>query len=712
MPPMLIVPLLVVACAIPGALIVALFFRGRLPLTLETGFAALVLGVALVGYIAFVSAEMGLFSPALLAACWLLATLVLLSFVVRLRQRTSPSAEMPTLSFSTPHKLELALLLVWLLAASWLFFRPHEYIMGGADAGVYVSLGAEIAQQGGFVRQDAGLAGLDSAVVEAIVRPLNNPAADSYLMPGFYVTDRATGEITPQFYPLHPVWLAIAFGLTSNALDGISAELLMAGLWALLGTLAVTLTLRAVAGWKTGLLLLAGLSVCALQVWFARYPTTEMLTQFLLWAGLFGVVLWMQDRPDRRLWALVAGVALGQVFLVRIDIIVLLPVLALFVVWLWGRGWDSADTWFVVPLIWFTAHAFVHAMWQSAPYFYDHIGFGVTLLLNNWLIPVVGGLAAGAFLWAVARMRGRVDGLTRYRRPALLALIGAILIFALYGWFVRPLVGDVVVRTDAYSGTELSLFNHENWRRLAWYLSPLGVWLGVVGSCLLLWRVDRTTALILAVGWLFGALYLWNVRANPTHVYVMRRYVPAVVPFLLFCGAYLVGALLGERDRWRWRGWQTALGLILALAWLGGLAWSARGFVSQVDMAGISAEIDAFATELPEQSVLLFNDPALIGQGDIWGTPLRFVYGHETYGLRGLDGVDASLLAGTIEGWLAEGRAVVWLGDPAWLTAQGFDFSTGETVLSAQRLEGSAEVKPSALVQPTWTLRTAVIHGR
>ncbi len=53
---------------------------------------------------------------------------------------------------------EVIFLLLWLIAAGWLFFRPHESIMGGADAGVYVSLGAEIAQQGGFQIVDETLA--------------------------------------------------------------------------------------------------------------------------------------------------------------------------------------------------------------------------------------------------------------------------------------------------------------------------------------------------------------------------------------------------------------------------------------------------------------------------------------------------------------------------------------------------------------------------
>ena len=33
-------------------------------------------------------------------------------------------------------------------------------------------------------------------------------------------------------------------------------------------------------------------------------------------------------------------------------------------------------------------------------------------------------------------------------------------------------------------------------------------------------------------------------------------------------------------------------------------------------------------------AVLLFNDQSPVGQGDIWGTPLKFVYDHNVFSLR------------------------------------------------------------------------------
>ena len=188
--------------------------------------------------------------------------------------------------------------------------------MGGADAGVYVNLGANIARTGGILIHDPTLAALDPSLYAALLRPLPpSELTPYYLMPAFYVPGTPAGLIIPQFYPLHPVWQAVGY-----ALGGLRAELLVTPLWGLLGALAVYFTTRRLWGWRAGLLALAALSVTAMQVWFARYPTTEMLTQYLLWTGAWALIAWMDKREPRGLWAVLAGGALGQVFLTRIDV--------------------------------------------------------------------------------------------------------------------------------------------------------------------------------------------------------------------------------------------------------------------------------------------------------------------------------------------------------------------------------------------------------
>ena len=748
MPAWTVIPVLLVVGFAPGWLIVRQFGRGRLSPPLA--FAALALGLAVVGWAALVLAEVGVYSLGRLGLFWALLVGGLLALDVwrgktdhrpLTADRHSPTAdrhaplaapsaseaadsaggrEMPSPPLPRPPApllqwAELAFLAAWAVAAAWLFFRPHEYVLGAADAGVYVSIGASIAREGSIVITDETLAALDPALYPTLLRPLpDDPVAAYYLLPGFYVIGAPPGQITPQFYPLHPVWLGVAFGLAGGTAappataEAIRAALLLNGLWAALGALAVYFTVRQFAGWPVAALALVALSLTALQVWFGRYPTTEVLTQFVLWSGLCGLGHWLGGDGPGKLWALLAGVSLGLVFLVRVDMLVLLPVLALLVFWLLagGRRAVAAGTvgWFLVPLAALVAHSFAHAWWQSRPYFVVHSGLGLRLLQVNWAIPAVAALAALSFLWLLRRAEGRfLAGYDRYRRVALLALVGVTLVLAVYGWFVRPVIGAPVAQQDFFSGGSVLLTDHENWRRLGWYLSPLGVWLGVVGVCWLIWRVNRRTVMVLAVGALFAALYLWSLRANPHQVYAMRRFVPAAVPLFIAGGAAAVGWLAG----WR-RPWARAAAVALAVVWLGGLGWSARGFVGQIDHRGLTAQLDALNAALEPASVLLFYDAVPIGNGDFFGTPLQFIYGHSAFALRDPAPPGADLVR-AVEIWHNSGRAVYWIGDPAWLDEQGLAYETTTYTLNSRRLEESYERKPTAIIEDEWGLQIARI---
>jgi hypothetical protein len=355
--------------------------------------------------------------------------------------------------------------------------------------------------------------------------------------------------------------------------------------------------------------------------------------------------------------------ALGSVFLVRIDMIILLPIFLLLIVILFARGWRTSDAWFAAPFTLLVVHSFAHGILLSAPYFYVHIGFGFRLLWQNWPILLAAVSAGVISLGTILLFRGRFTILRRYKRAVLLGLIGAVLLFAIYGWFIRPAVASATLIPDSYSKTELLLSDHENWLRLGWYLFPIGIWLGVLGSCLLLWRVEWKTAVLLAVT----------------------------------------------------RSWQKVgllgLSLLLAFSWLIGLGWSARGFISQVDHKGIVEQVAAINDELTPGSVLIFNDQSVVGLGDFWGTPLRFIFGHDVFTLRDLDALEEKRLAETIKFWQNNGREVVWVGDPAWLADNDFRYRERTYTISSQKLEGSYEYKPQRVISINWTLPMAFIES-
>lgn len=748
------VPVLVIiliAAWLPGRLALQRL-RGQELRFIERHFAALGLGLALCGWLAFTLAELGLFSLPLLAILWLSVTLLLTLLAYTATPPHPHSSTPPHPHTRSPLHLitEPLLLALWLPAALWLFLRPHEAILGAADAGVYVSTAAHIAREGQILVYDAALAQLDTTLRAVLLRPIPDAAvAPSYLFPGFNVVDAGAGTILPDFFHYHPTWQAVAYTLGERFAGpalAVRAALLMPGMWALLGAVAVYLTLRQAlqrpgAGERgvLGATLVAGialvaLSLNAIQVWFARYPVTETLTQMLLWTGLWALGAWLMDRHPLRLWGLLAGLSFGLVLLTRIDALAVLAIPVLTAVWqLARRDLCRVHLWYYVPLALLTVHLGLHSAFISRPYFARITGYVQGLATRFW--PLLVTLVAVGLLavWLLGRYRklSQVSELWPGRlRPFLALVVLSIIGLAVYGWFIRPVYGALPSYTEWYDGQTIVLTDRENLVRLGWYLGPLGVWLGVAGICLLIWKINRRSIAFLGLGLFFSLLYLWRIQANPHQIYVMRRYVPVVLPFFIAGGAalihYLVFGLWARREGTSVHADHTAsqtslqrntviaarvLGLLLALAWLATIAWSARGFVTQVDYRGLTAQLAQLDRQLPQNSVLIFDEQAPIGRGDILGTPLRFLFGHDVFTLRAPQQLDNALLVRTIESWQNSGRSVYWVGAADWLQTQDLNYTTEEVTITTSALEGSYEHKPYRILPLTWTLNLKLIES-
>lgn len=754
----LVLPIILLAAWLPGRLALRFFDAAALRL-LESQFAALSLGLAFLGWSAFLLAELGLFSPPLLALLWLALTLALAVAGRAARPAPPPQrAPMPLHAI-----LEPLLILLWLPAALWLFLRPHEAILGGADAGVYVSTAAHIAQQGGILVHDTTLAQMAPELQAAVLRPIPDAAVTpAYLFPSFNVASAAGGLIIPDFFHYHPTWQAVAYAL-GDLLAGtpaaVHAALLMPGLWALLGALAVYLTVyRLVAPPPSGppaarrrplieltfaALALAALTLNAIQVWFARYPVAETLSQYLLWSGLWATGAWLAQDRSQRLWALLAGLSFGLLLITRIDMIFILAIPALIAAWrLARRDLQRAGLWFFLPLALLALHAALHGAFISRPYFYRILGYVQQMLARFWpILALVALLAVGALLWLLLRRRsGRPlpalwSGKSPRRREAMAALRPllaflalALLALAAYAWFLRPVYGPLPSYNEWYDGNTIVLSDRENLIRLGWYLSPLGVWLAVAGAMLMIWRANRSNLPLLFVGLFFSLLYLWRIQANPHQIYVMRRYVPAVMPFFITAAAFLLHAIAVRMPPAQSNPLQKArlgalsgavratpllpIALLVGLAWVAAIAFSARGFISQIDNQGLTAQLAALDQQLAPHSVILFNQQAVITTGDSLGMPLHTIFGHDVYSLRDTQALDDAILVKSIEDWHNSGRAVYWAGATEWLDRQAWNYRPLEVNIMTHALEGSYDHKPFRIVPFTWAFTLNRIEPR
>src|SRR5690606_1378672 len=110
--------------------------------------------------------------------------------------------------------------------------------------------------------------------------------------------------------------------------------------------------------------------------------------------------VWLKSHNPHRLWPLLAGGSFGSLFLARIDILFLLPILALLLVWQWRRRQPHL-AYFALPLLALIAHSLLHAVWQSAPYFYDLYEYAILTVTRGekgfMLLTAVGGAGLLAF---------------------------------------------------------------------------------------------------------------------------------------------------------------------------------------------------------------------------------------------------------------------------------------------------------------------------
>jgi hypothetical protein len=706
LPAMAVPVILAILMGIAGLLILRVGGYWPRLADLELLFAAMGIGALVLGWAALLMAELGWFS----LLHWAAVGGLVLALAALASRRYGPGK---VIEVAQPlSKREAAALGFWLIVAIWLFGRPHEYITGAADVGVYLNLGAHIAHTGHITFSDPMLASLDPALRRAFLRPLPpGQGAPFYLFPGFYVVDPSQGLIVPEFYPLHPVWLAIAYSL-----GGIRAALWMTPLWGILAVLAVSMTARRLWGRRAGLLALIGLSLTALQIWFARYATAEMLTQYLLWAGLWALVGWMDEAKPRWLWPTLAGGALGQVFLTRIDMYALLLLPFGIGFWRWrSKRWQRVDGLFFGLLAVLTLHSLLHGWLLSQPYTARLFLYAQRLLLsrllNNGLILAAAGGGAGiAVSWILAkRGRARIARIRVSQRWRWMAA-ASVAALALYGYWIRPKFGSALTSVYWYSGMPIPALDHENFVRLGWYLSPLGIALGVMGIVWILAReVNRRTAALLAAGLFFSFFYLWKIQANPHQIYAMRRYVPVVVPFFVLGAVYLLQQLsmvrlqnpINQRLPW--------FSLGLTILWLYAIVVNAWGFVNQVDMRGAVDQMRQLNELFAPRSVLLFGDPALIGMGDLLGTPLRFLFGHDVYAVRDLEALGEGRLDRAVARWQASGRSVYWISVPQGLPWQGRAplVHVREFTFEAVVLENTYDHKPSRIEAASWPITIA-----
>ncbi len=465
-----------------------------------------------------------------------------------------------------------------------LYARPAEYVINSRDPGVYALFAARLARTGKLIHKDP---------LVGAAAPFH-PFLEGNKYPGFYI--HGQDLIVPQFFPGPFAFLGLG-----EIVGGTWGTLYVVPI---LGALSVGMAFvlgRELFGRWAGLLGAALLAASFTQVWWARHPSSEVIAQFFVLAGL-----WLSARFARGAGpgvGVLAGLLLGGAILVRVDAFLAAAAVPLLF------GYDlltrrPALRWLYpgVPLALFAGASLLYLNTVGGRYLnliYSRHGLDHALRLLPYVL-VTAAFALTVFILVRHLWGERLGGWLEARGRGLV-LAGAVGVagLALWAYFVLPEPWESLPEAsrafDAYRSQVVV--------RMVWFTTPVVALLGLAGFLLAVYRLDATKALILGAVLSFGVLYVA---------------VPNVAPDLPWATRRFVGRVSSSRAG-------IAFGGALAALALGWTIYITVPILGMREYEGAVAAFDLIEDEIPDAQVVFMEMP---DGSDLTASTFEYAYGH------------------------------------------------------------------------------------
>ncbi|CAN5640033.1 hypothetical protein BH10ACT8_BH10ACT8_03470 [soil metagenome] len=478
----------------------------------ELGLLGAALAIGLVALVSLVAAHLNHHTPLVVSS----ASIVLLLIVgLAVWRWDRPRLELDLRG--------LVPVLVGLAFAAVMMFPGFEYGTGDRDPGAYVEHAVSIQRSHSIsFPDDIVQAGLPGGV---------SPGAE---WPAMWDEPGHKGTIFPQFYHLWPALLA-----TAKDAGGFTG---LFNTGPLLGVIAVGLAVavaRRLAGWPAAWATAVLLSTNMLQVWQAKYPSSEIFGQLLFVGALLGVVVAI--RTGWKSAAAAAGVLVSLSYLERADgILVVLMAWAVLAALLAVRRFEARSGWFTAGLLVPLPFGIYQAYGPAYAY---TVANGIPSLAKILALMAVLAVIGGALAWQrTLAERVMALGETSRRRVVIgIVFIGVCGLLALIGGLRPILFGKDYYK---YLGKTTRSFDEISLIRLSWFFSLPGLALmfaGFMFVALRTWRFDRWVVAVPTVALL--TLYCYHARNSAYMMWSTRRFVTTVVPgmvLMMGCGAALI----------------------------------------------------------------------------------------------------------------------------------------------------------------------------
>lgn len=548
-------------------------------------------------------------------------------------------------------------LLLIILVALCCRLQPYIWIMGWQDPGTYVNMAAHYERHGstfikdsfresltaqekkyydnmvlddlsqGSVNRDS-LSGTYPLVNAEILAKFNLSQLIGYasIIPGIYIKNLDASEYVFQFYPLHPIWMAIF-----SSLFGETAGPYSLTFFALL-TIVMFYRLAKVLSSgdeKTGLIAAGLLAINPLHSFFSKFPVTEVCFLFFTVSGFYYLANYVRDREEGRAragWHLPLSAALFLcAFLTRVTGFLYMPFFYLLAGLLFiSRG----DPWrvdrkaifsFALAVIGAYAVSLCYGLTCSYPYTMEQFGMSIgKAAVANWQVSLLCGLSVLLFLPIAGRRFVASywgDGGEHLLKPLKSAVV-----FVMFA---------ILVAGAALAGYRLlhdgfDAFSASTGVAAVSYISPVAFILLIIFYIqmgkekkvepLMLWL-----ALFVALFWGFYVLVLNRL---PYQYYYARYLLSEVVPYSLLLVALCLGRMMALPER---KAWAYLAVAAIAVYLLYFTACQLRGREADGAYAGLKK----VAERVQKDDILFitFNDFKLL-------TPLRYFFGLNTFRIR------------------------------------------------------------------------------
>lgn len=488
--------------------------------------------------------------------------------------------------------------LILIALGTWRFFPPSEYVIGGKDPGTYMNQGIQLAQRGTMTIREPVVAAVPEFARDLFFprHPMREYYSTRFM--GFSLRDPSTGETTGQFPQFYPASIALGYGV-----HGVTGARQATGVWAILGLLAVYFSGARLLGRPAALAATILLSLNVIEVWYSRYPNSEIAMQPLLFSAVLAFARAHQD--DDPFFGPVSGSLAGLMLFVRIEA---LPVVLGFVatgILCWLVKLRGPRVGFAIALAACVAVAWPYYRGPILPY---------TIRLFQWfdyLSPTALGAALsglGAVFLVLLWMRRRFAGHARRYIPDVVA--ATVILLGVYAaWLREP--GGKLAAHDAYA---LRTFTQL-------YLLWTGLAAALVGAALVIRRHFWRDPALLVIFAGMSLFFFYKMKIVPTEFWAARRWVPITLPGALLLAA---AAGLGPATRWVWARRIAGAVVILVL----GYAYTVRAgpVFAHVEYAGVIPALERLAASFTDRDLVLVESRDAGSDTHVLAMPLAYVY--------------------------------------------------------------------------------------